>query len=69
MGLMLDDKSVVHKPKPVPWGGDRAESFPLKTLHVQVCHYRAYWRPHSCTFTLFIEFILKQEVCIVQTEP
>ena len=69
MGLLLDNKNVFHKPEPVPGGGGRVETFPLKILHVQIYHYRAYWRPHSCTFNLFIEFILKGEVCIVQTEP
>ena len=49
-------------------GGGRVKAFPLKILHVQVSHYRAYWRPHSCVFHLLIEFILKREVCIVQTE-
>ena len=50
-------------------GGDRPESFSLKMLHVQVCHYRAYKGPHSCTFTLFIKLVMKREVSIVQTEP
>ena len=50
-------------------GGGRLESFSLKMFQVQVCHFRAYWRPHSCAFNLFIKLVLKREVSIVQTEP
>ena len=34
MGLLLDDKSIIYKPKPMPWGGDSVEGFPFKILHV-----------------------------------
>ena len=70
MGLLLNDKGVIHKPEPMPkWGGGSVEGFPFKILHVEVCYYGAYLGPHSCSFNLFIEFILKKEVCIMQTEP
>ena len=51
------------------WGGGRPESFSLRMLHVQVCHYRAYWRPHNYALNLFIELIFERKVSIMQTEP
>ena len=38
-------------------------------FHIQIGNYGAYWRPHSYSFNLLIEFILKEEVSIMQTEP
>ena len=36
MGLLLDDKSVIHIPEPMPRGfGSRPESFSLKMFYVQ----------------------------------
>ena len=70
MGLFLDDKGVIHIPKPLPRGvGGRLKSFSLKMFHVQICNYGTYQRPHSHSFNLLIEFILKGEVSIMQTEP
>ena len=37
-------------------------------LYVQVGNYGAYLWAHGCSLHLFIEFILKREVCIMQTE-
>ena len=68
MGLLLDDESVIHKPKPVPGGGGSVEGFLFRIFNIQVSHYGADWGPHSCTLNLFIEFILKRKVCIMQTE-
>ena len=63
MGLLMDDKGVIHIPKPMPTEVLEAdmESFSLKTFQVQICNYGAYWRSHSHSFNLFIEFILKGE--------
>ena len=61
IGLLLDDKSVIPKPKPIPGGGGKPEGFSLKMLHVQVCHYWDYQRPHSCSFNLFIRLMLEKE--------
>ena len=61
MGLLLDDKCVIHIPKPMPRGiGGRLESFSLKIFHAQIGHYGTYWRPHSHPFNLFIEFIFEK---------
>ena len=49
--------------------GGRLESFSLKILYVQIGNYGAYWRAHSHSFNLFIEFILKRKVSIMQKEP
>ena len=38
-------------------------------LHVQIGNCGAYQRPHSYSFNLLIEFILKRKVSIMQTEP
>ena len=67
---LLNDPCVIHKPIPIP-GGIRGsmKGFPLKMLHVQIDNYGIYWQPHCCSLNLFIEFILKWEVCIMQTEP
>ena len=68
--LLLDDPEVIRKPKPIPRRvGRRLESFSLKMFHVQICSYGAYQRPHSHSFNLLIEFILKRIVSIMQTEP
>ena len=48
--------------------GGRLENFSLKMLHVQVCHFRAYQRPNSCTFNLLTKLILEIEVSIMQKE-
>ena len=47
----------------------RPKGFPLRMLHIQVSYYRVSWWSHSCSFNLFMEPILKREVCIMQTEP
>ena len=51
--------------------GDRGrpEGFPLKMFHVQIGNYGAYWWAYSHSLNLLIEFLLKWEVCIMQTEP
>ena len=49
--------------------GGRLESFSVKMFHIQIGNYGAYWRCHSCSLNLLIEFILKGEVSITQTEP
>ena len=70
MGLLLNDKSAIHKPVPIPGGArGRPECFSLKMFHVQVSYYGAYWWPYNCAFNLFIKLVLKGEVCIMQTEP
>ena len=38
-------------------------------FHIWIGSYGAYWGPHSHSFNLLIEFILKEEVGIMQTEP
>ena len=70
IGLLLDDPCVIHTPIPELRGmGGRPECFSLKMLNVHVSCYRAYQWPHSHTFHLFIEPILKRKLSIMQTEP
>ena len=70
MSLLLDDPSIIHKPKPIPgWVGDRLESFSLKMFYIQIGNYGAYWRPHCHSFNLLMEFILKRKVSVMHTEP
>ena len=70
MGLLLDDKGVMHIPIPMSRGvGGRLESFSLKMFHVQICNYGAYQRYHCHSFNLLIDLFLKGEVSIVQPEP
>ena len=70
MSLLLDDPSIIHKPKPILGRvGGRLESFFLKMFHIQIDNYGAYHRPPSCSFNLLIEFILKRKVSVMQTEP
>ena len=70
ISTLLDDPCVVHKPKPIPGGiRGRLEGFPVKMLHIQTGNYGADWWPHHHSLNLLIEFILKWEVCIMQTEP
>ena len=38
-------------------------------FHVQIYNYGNNWRPHNHSFNLLIEFILKGEESIMQTEP
>ena len=70
MSLLLDDPSVIHTPIPKPGVvRGRLKGFSLKMFHIQVGYYQAYRWPHSHSFNLFIELILKREACIMQTEP
>ena len=70
MSLLLDDPAVIHKPEPISKGvGGRPESFSLKMFHVQICNYGLYQRSHCHSFNLLIEFILKRNASIMQTEP
>ena len=70
MGLLLDDKSVIHKPKPMPGRVEVVQRASLSKYNMyKFDYYGAYWGSQSCSFNLFLEFILKREVCIMQTEP
>ena len=54
-------------------GLDKLEADPRASLsklfHIQIGNYGAYQRTHSHSFHLLIEFILKGELSIMQTEP
>ena len=65
----LDNKSVIHIPFPDAWGVWCCFKGPgFKVLHVYVCHNGAEWRPHGCTFYLFIVLPLKDKACASQAE-
>ena len=70
MGLLLNDTSVIHKPKLIPGGLEEEWRASLsKTFHIQVGNYGAYQKPFHHSLNLLIEYVLKGEVCIMQTEP
>ena len=61
----LDNPSVIHIPEPYFGVGGwqyLAYHFFLKVLHVEVSNYRSYFRPHSCTFYMFIKLTLERKV-------
>ena len=63
MFFLDDGEGIIHKPFPDCRGdGAVARALVFKVFHKQVSHYRAYGRPHSSPFDLFIHLSLEGKV-------
>ena len=50
-------------------GGSGTKSFSFKIFQIQISHYGTDQGSHSHIFNLFIEFVLKWKIGIMQAEP
>ena len=67
--LPLDDKCIIYIPHPKSRGGDGLEGLLFKVLYIQVSYNGTYWGSHCHTLNLFIDFVLKRKISIMQAEP